>query len=254
MYLHCSTKQIFHFSCQTQSLQTVVATVHVLNVCNIVFLYMYSDKFCYLTLFIDIHVTCNVQCRSFLKTENLTHTCMYMSQGPQSHILMTGGGGGGGIFWVWNFGLDFFGSMKDASWVFFGVTKKNRGMFLGCEKRPRDLFGYAKKSSEFWSCDFFGYKIWTTVGPPPPPHPLPPSLKFVSGAPGVHVVLTFEPDLLVITNPWHTKLFCLTATWFQAFKALHVCSVLYIYLVSGLPIKSGEMTGVWFLPGELLVD
>ena len=92
MYLHCSTKQIFHFSCQTQSLQTVVATVHVLNVCNIVFLYMYSDKFCYLTLFIDIHVTCNVQCRLFLKTENLTHTCMYMSQGPQSHILMTGGG------------------------------------------------------------------------------------------------------------------------------------------------------------------
>ena len=133
----------------------------------------------------------------------------------------------------------FLGSRKKTEECFW-VVKKGQGIYLGMLKKV--------VNSEV--VIFLGIKYEPLSDPPP----LPPSLKFVSGAPGVHVVLTFEPDLLVITNPWHSKLFCLTATWFQAFKALHVCSVLYIYLVSGLPIKSGEMTGVWFLPGELLVD
>ena len=88
MYLHCSTIQIFHFSCQTQSLQTVLATVHVLNVCNIVFLYM--TVFRQVLLLNIVHRrTCYiyVQCRLFLKTENLRliHVCT-CPRGP-SHIF-----------------------------------------------------------------------------------------------------------------------------------------------------------------------
>ena len=82
---------------------------------------------------------------------------------PGAPVTYFNGGGGGGeegggvqvIFLGLKFWLGFFGSMKDASRVFFGVTKKNRGMFLGCEKRPRDLFGYAKKSSDFFWVDKF---------------------------------------------------------------------------------------------------
>ena len=60
------------------------------------------------------------------------------SQGPHSHILMTGGGGGfrviflGLKFWP---KVIFFGSMKDAGIVL--GRKKNRGIFLGCEKRTK---------------------------------------------------------------------------------------------------------------------
>ena len=57
---------------------------------------------------------------------------------------------------------------------FFWPTKKT-GIFLGCEKGLRDFFVYAKKSCDFfwvdkfWNCNFFGYKIWTSVGLPSPP-------------------------------------------------------------------------------------
>ena len=50
------------------------------------------------------------------------------SQGPHSHILMTGGSDG--FFWVWHFGQKgFFGSMKDAG-IFLG-RENNTGIFLG---------------------------------------------------------------------------------------------------------------------------
>ena len=55
---------------------------------------------------------------------------------------------------------------------------EDAGTFLGCEKKQRDFLGCKKRLTR----DFFGYKIWISVGPPPPPSPL--SLKFVSGAPG----------------------------------------------------------------------
>ena len=55
-------------------------------------------------------------------------------------------------FWPKN---DFLGLMKDAG-IFFWVAKKKkqRDFFRVAKKGLRDLFGYAKKSS-----DFLGYKI-----------------------------------------------------------------------------------------------
>ena len=41
---------------------------------------------------------------------------------------------------------------------------KDAGIFWVAKKELRDFWGYAKKSS-----DLFGYKIWTSVNPPPPP-------------------------------------------------------------------------------------
>ena len=62
------------------------------------------------------------------------------SQGPHSHILMTGGGGVLSDF----FGSeilaqsDFFGSMKDAG-IFLG-RKKTEGFFWVAKKGLRDIF------------------------------------------------------------------------------------------------------------------
>ena len=56
---------------------------------------------------------------------------MVESQGPHSHILMTGGGGGpSDVFRSEILAKgDLFGSMKDA------------GIFLGRKKKQRDFFG-----------------------------------------------------------------------------------------------------------------
>ena len=78
------------------------------------------------------------------------------TQGPHSHILMTGkrGGGGGGSSDFFGSEIlaqsDFLGSMKDAG-IFLGRRKKKKkeGFFWVAKKGPRDFFGYAKKSSDF---------------------------------------------------------------------------------------------------------
>ena len=57
------------------------------------------------------------------------------SQGPHSHILMTGGGGPS----------DFLGSEILAKSDFFG-SMKDAGIFLGREKKQRDIFGLRKKN------------------------------------------------------------------------------------------------------------
>ena len=65
------------------------------------------------------------------------------AQGPQSHILMTGGGVGPSDF----FGSeilakgDFLGSMKYAGSFWVAKKKqKNGGVFLACEKRTKGFF------------------------------------------------------------------------------------------------------------------
>ena len=63
---------------------------------------------------------------------------MVESQGPHSHILMTGGPSDVFRSEILAKG-DFFGSMKDAE-IFLG-RKKNGGIFLGCEKRTKGFFG-----------------------------------------------------------------------------------------------------------------
>ena len=51
------------------------------------------------------------------------------SQGPHSHILMTGGSEG--FFWVWHFG------QKGFFWVY-----ERRRDFFGSRKQQRNFFGY----------------------------------------------------------------------------------------------------------------
>ena len=76
--------------------------------------------------------------------------------------------------WVTFLGLKFWPK------VIYWVTKKKQREFLGMLKKV--VFFWVDK---FWSCDFFGYKTWTSAPPPPPPPPPSPlSLKFVSGTPG----------------------------------------------------------------------
>ena len=85
------------------------------------------------------------------------------SQGFHSHILIMEGGGGESkwFLWVCNFGQKLF------FWVY-----ERRQDFFGCKNRTKGFFSYAKKKwwffwvDKFRSCDFFGYKIWTSVGPP----------------------------------------------------------------------------------------
>ena len=62
----------------------------------------------------------------------------FLCQGPHAHILMRGGGPS-----------DFFGSEILAKSDFF-ESMKNARIFLGCGKGLSDLFGYAKKSSDFF--------------------------------------------------------------------------------------------------------
>ena len=77
------------------------------------------------------------------------------TKSPGAPLTYSNNGGGGGeesewFFWVWNFGQsDFFGSMEDAG-IFLGHEKKNRGNFWVVKKELWDLFGYAKKSSDFF--------------------------------------------------------------------------------------------------------
>ena len=92
-----------------------------------------------------------------------------------------------GIFWglqFWPKGI-FFGSMKNAG-IFWGL-RKNHGFFGYCtlhlaqinnntNRRNNlllvwDILGFAKNMGIFrvdklWSLDFYGYKIWTSVGAP----------------------------------------------------------------------------------------
>ena len=68
------------------------------------------------------------------------------SQGPHSHIFMTGGGGGPSDFFGSEILVqsDFFGSMKDAG-ILLGRKKNERDFFGVAKKGSRVLFGYAKK-------------------------------------------------------------------------------------------------------------
>ena len=81
-----------------------------------------------------------------LRTSNKLETIQPPSQGPHSHILMTGGGcdfSGSEILAR----SDFFGSMKDAG-IFLGRAKqkqKTRGIFWVAKNGLRDFFVYAKK-------------------------------------------------------------------------------------------------------------
>ena len=94
---------------------------------------------------------------------------------------------------------DFLGRKFWLKVIFLGLWK-TPGFFWVAKKGLRDFFAYAKKVAISWvdkflSCDFFGYKILTSVGLPPPP----PSLKFVSGAPG-YQVLTFVNIVQTVLN------------------------------------------------------
>ena len=65
---------------------------------------------------------------------------MYMSQGPQSHILMGGGGGGrrgGGP-------SDFFGS-EILAWIFWVYERCQPSIFWGHEKKTEGCFWVVKK-------------------------------------------------------------------------------------------------------------
>ena len=73
---------------------------------------------------------------------------MVESQGPQSHISMTGGGPSDFFRSEILAKGDFFGSMKDAG-IFLG-RKKNGGIFWVAKKELRDFLGYVKKSSDFF--------------------------------------------------------------------------------------------------------
>ena len=68
------------------------------------------------------------------------------SQGPHSHILMTGGGWGPSDFFGSEILVqsDSFGSMKDAG-ILLGRKKKSEGFFWGCEKRIKGFFWVCKK-------------------------------------------------------------------------------------------------------------
>ena len=102
---------------------------------------------------------------------------IYMSEGPHSHILMTGGGGGVQVnFWVWNYGQKWFFWVYARCWEFFGLQKKTRRIFWGCKTRTKGFLGgmlkkvvifLGRQILKLW---FFGYKIRTSVGPPPPPN------------------------------------------------------------------------------------
>ena len=69
----------------------------------------------------------------------------------------------------------FLGHEKKKTEGFFGLWKKNYGIFLGMLKKVVIFLG--RQILKLW---FFGYKIWTSVGPL--------SLKFVSKAPGAKSV------------------------------------------------------------------
>ena len=59
----------------------------------------------------------------------------YETQGPHSHILMTGGGVPSDFFGSEILAKsDLFGSMKDAG-IFLCREKKNRGIFWGLRKK-----------------------------------------------------------------------------------------------------------------------
>ena len=68
--------------------------------------------------------------KSIVLLQNSQNTILEHTQGPHSHILMTGGG----------VRSDFFGSRRIKRRDFFGLRKQKR----------RDIFGYVKKSSDFF--------------------------------------------------------------------------------------------------------
>ena len=76
---------------------------------------------------------------------------MYMSQGPQSHILMGGGGGGGGegvqvIFLGLKFWLGFFWVYERCQpSIFWGHEKKTEGCFWVVKKGQGIYLGMLKK-------------------------------------------------------------------------------------------------------------
>ena len=75
------------------------------------------------------------------------------SQGPHSHILMTGDPSdflGSEILAK----SDFFGSIKDAR-IFLGCKKKTEDFLGVVEKALREFLGYAKKSNDFFRVDNF---------------------------------------------------------------------------------------------------
>ena len=122
------------------------------------------------------------------------------SRGPTHIFYMTGGSEG--FFWVWHFGQkgffwvyerrrDFFGSRKqhrDFFGYFFSSAQINNSIsaiysfvFDQNQSWSWHVLAFQKinnkicwcKNTEgffwvdkFWSWDFLGYKIWTSVGPP----------------------------------------------------------------------------------------
>ena len=84
------------------------------------------------------------------------------------------------LFLIW--ADEKYNTHKNPSVVF--ATQKNPGVF---HRPPKIPFGQNVRD-KFWSWDFFGYKIWTSVGPPA-------SLKYVSGAPGCTALqVSYEPE------------------------------------------------------------
>ena len=78
---------------------------------------------------------------------NLTHfrtTEPLETEGPHSHILMTGRGPSDFFGSEILAKSDFFGSMKEAG-IFWGREKKTEGFFWVVKKVLRDFCGYAKK-------------------------------------------------------------------------------------------------------------
>ena len=116
-------------------------------------------------------VTCSLE---KLTRSNDLVTRSLKTQGPHSHILMTGGRGGGfeWFFWVWNFGPKWFFWVYERHWDFF-VSWKKQGVFLGCEKMTKGFFlGILKKSNDFYGqtnseiASFLGIKYEPLSDPP----------------------------------------------------------------------------------------
>ena len=76
--------------------------------------------------------------------------------------------------WVWNFGKEWFFWLYERCWELFGSRrsrKKTRGILFGLRKKAWGIFlGILKKLIIFLGRQilklwFFGYIIWTSVGP-----------------------------------------------------------------------------------------
>ena len=95
--------------------------------------------------------------------ESVSYVRLFQSQGPHSHIFMTGGPDNflGLKFWP---KVSFFDLWKMPGF-FWVARKKNRGIFCVVKKGIRDFLGMLKiilgrQILKLW---IFGYKIWASV-------------------------------------------------------------------------------------------